>query len=317
MKNNLFIKHNSKFFYMNKSLLSSFFCLLVTFCYGQNELIIKDFLTKNPVSYATVKFYSNGEILGGEYCDENGKIILPKLKKEIDRLVVSCIGYENENFDFKASASTVFLLKPQEIALKEVVISRKKPISLINYSKIKKSPSRLSRFQTKVVFIPNNQLLEGFLKNFSFKLAREVTVDQIVRLHVYAKSDSKFEPGVSLLKENVIKKLTKGMDGVIEMDLVPYEIALPKEGFFIGLENVGMPFHSTKVKSFQEQDDSSLLFYAESSNDFKTFINFNSIEENSFWLNLNAFVKEDMKKSFNEDLKMGSNPAFNVTIIPN
>jgi hypothetical protein len=115
----------------------------------------------------------------------------------------------------------------------------------------------------------------------------------------------------------VIKKLTKGMDGVIEMDLVPYEIALPKEGFFIGLENIGMPFHSKEIKSFQAEDISSLCFYEELTNDFKTFVNFNSLKENSFWFNLNAYEKEDLKKSFNKDLKIGSNPAFNVTVIPN
>jgi hypothetical protein len=188
---------------------------------------------------------------------------------------------------------------------------------LVNYSKIKKFPYGLLRSQTKVVYIPNKDTLQGILKTFSFKLSREVKVDQIVRLHVYAKSDLKFEPGVSLLNENVIKSLTKGADGVVEIDLLPYEIALPKEGFFIGLENIGMPFHSKDIKSLQAEATSSLCFYVEFTNDFKTFVNFNPFKENSFWIDVNAYAKEDYKKTFNKELKEGFNPAFNVTIIPN
>jgi hypothetical protein len=302
---------------MNQSIFSFFFCIVTTFCYGQHEVTIIDFLTKTPVSYATVNFYSNGEILGGNYCDENGNIVIPKFKKEIDRIGVSCIGYENDNFDFKTTSSSVFHLKPQKIELNEVIISQKKPIALVNYSKIIKSPSRLSRFQKEVVFIPNNQLLQGVLKTFSFKLSKKVKVDQIVRIHVYAKSDLKFEPGVSLLNDNVIKSLPKGTNGVVEIDLLPYAIALPKEGFFIGLESIGRKSVNDNLKYNETDDDEKLYFYMEETNDFKTFINFNSIKENSFWLNFNAFIKEDMKKSFNKDLKIGSNPAFNVTIIPN
>jgi hypothetical protein len=302
---------------MKRRFVILFFLFFYNFCIAQNGVTVLDFSTKKPVSYATVKFYNKDENIGGEYCDENGNIVIPKLKKEIDRIGVSCIGYENDIFEFKTTSSTVFLLKPQKIELNEVIISQKKPISLVNYSKIMKSPSSLSRFQKEVVFIPNNQLLQGFLKTFSFKLSKKVKVDHIVRIHVYAKSDLKFEPGVSLLNENVIKSLPKGADGVVEIDLLPYEIALPKEGFFIGLESIGRKFVNDNLKYNETEDDGKLYFYMEETNDFKTFINFNSIKENSIWLNLNSYVKEDMKKSFNKDLKIGSNPAFNVTIIPN
>lgn len=291
--------------------------LIYTFCNAQSKVTILDLLSKKPVSYATVKFYSNGEIIGGEYCDEEGTIIIPKHKKNIDRVALSCIGYENAFFNLSSDSSNVFLLIPLENILAEVVITQKKPIPLASYSKLKKSTYRLSRFQTEVVFIPNSQLLQGVLKTFSFKLSKKVKVDQNVRVHVYAKSDLKFEPGVSLLKENVIKKLPKGTNGVIEFDLIEYQITLPNEGLFIGLENIGAKTDTANFKQLEIDNEGSLFFYGESTNDFKTFVDFNKIKENSFWLNLNTFFKEDMKKSFNLELKKGFNPAFNVTIIPN
>lgn len=100
----------------------------ISFAQKSNELLCKvlDFETKDPVSFATVRFDG---VQNGVIADEDGEFRLPlDYKYSIRTIIVSSIGFETQNISvgiLKENIINTIYLKPKVEALSAVVVTGK------------------------------------------------------------------------------------------------------------------------------------------------------------------------------------------------
>lgn len=209
--------------------------------YSQNIYVL-DMDTKKPIPFANATFTNKNLITGGDYCDETGLLKINSIH-QFDNITFSCIGYKQRTINTQKIISDTITLSKEIINLNEVVISKylKKDILTLGYNNSAKKFIVSGRKGIEsVVFIenPQNSLLP--IESFLFKIKRRDKFKTAVKIHFYNKNKQKFEPGEEMFAEDVICYLDENAKGTVEVNLKKYNLLLPIEGAFIGLEWLGI-----------------------------------------------------------------------------
>jgi hypothetical protein len=247
-------------------LINSYFIPL----YSQN-IKIYDIETNRPVSFVTVSYFKNDSFIDSDYCDENGFVVIKN--KDFNKIDFSCIGYETKSIIEISNVDTIFL-KKKIITLNEVVIqNKKKSFSFLGHSTKKRKISISGSKGFEICeFIENPYKTEKTIKSFLFKIKRRKDYKTAVRIHFYKKLDTKLEPNNEILKQDVVYYFDGKIKELVEVDVSNYNIELPSEGAFIGIEWLGILNEKGDfVEDLENWNDTSIELNDEISNPI-TFI---------------------------------------------
>jgi hypothetical protein len=227
-------------------------------CFAQEQTyigLVVDAENIQPLSYVNIMVVDH---IAGTSTNEKGEFRLevPNVKKS-NTVIFSNLGYEDLTItiDGLSKLDTIYL-KPQAIALNEVIIGQRKKnkYKTIKLNKINKSrsnlvystkafeegeslwvPYRASEPTIEAMFFPNNKLEnvnEIFLDKIEMYLS-SWSQSAIFRIRVYDVSNDNL-PNKDLV-ELPLQTIPKG-NHLIEVDLSGYNIEMPQKGLFIGLE---------------------------------------------------------------------------------
>ena len=151
-----------------KFLILILFSLTVLSGISQNQII--DFESKDPVSYAHIKSINK---LKGVISDYNGFFVLDSSFRELDSIIISCIGYERKHILVSQIVENKIVeLTPSTQNLTEVIVTAKKTKYQLKHLGIKKKPKK-TRFadyvgvgkngEQKAIWIPNEYSISGYL----------------------------------------------------------------------------------------------------------------------------------------------------------
>jgi hypothetical protein len=216
--------------------------LLVNFnCFAQ-EFYIKDVTTLKIISFANVMVFNGKEMVQGSYSSEEGKIAINK-NRPYDKIIVSCLGYENlEVFKNQISNDTL-LLTPTVYPLNEVVIktNKKEDIISLGYAKSKRKVEYTAIKGMKICTFIHNPLNEKKqIRSFLFKIYNYNNTKLGFKLHLFEKDTISNLPGKELLEQDIIVILEGKSRKLIEHDVNVYNIEFPAEGAFVGIEWFGV-----------------------------------------------------------------------------
>lgn len=189
---------------------------------------------KDAVSFATVASYPAFKVSSA---DEVGQIRF--LYALTDTIKVFCLGFEARTLMGSQLANiTEITLNPVVFQLKEVQVRPEKVVREWRGNQKKRTRFGLSLMPGAklALFIPNNGAKEGsiskvryFLTNFSQNGSYRIPFR--VQLYTVGKKGEPFKP---ILEDIVMVQAVHSH--WVEVDLSQYQIVLPVEGFFVGME---------------------------------------------------------------------------------
>ena len=225
------------------------------FSQKQNKIQIIDYRTKKPVSFVTIFDKQSNK---GFYCDENGYFLSGKITT--DTIILSCIGYEllniSKNDMIKQDKINMY---PKVYNINEIVISPDKKQRIKKYSGFSKCKPALSISNTQgAVFAtlinnPNNinSIISEIIiptRNNNHLSKKENILNGFFRIHLYSVNEKDSSPNKELLNENLTfnfsdfnKKNKIGIStrNVIKINISEYNIMMPRDGIFVGIEWLG------------------------------------------------------------------------------
>lgn len=217
-----------------------FYLFFITNLSLSQSHFIFDSETKKPVPFTNILYLKEESIIDRDYCNEIGLFTI-KTNISFDKITFSCVGYETKSVDNFSNIDIIYLIK-KSILLDEVIISKNKNtnFSILGFSKSKKK-TRLSAYKgfEIVVFIDNPFNQPKDVQSFLFKVKNDQKFKTAVRVHFYKKDLEKLIPSEEILNEDIIKFIEGGTKELIEVDVSKYELELPIEGAFIGIEWLG------------------------------------------------------------------------------
>lgn len=105
-------------------LFLSFSILNFSYHYGQNiSARVLDSISKEPVPFATIQFADNSGVISNS--EGVFSIIFNAPNADADSLIISCMGYKTYKTPIKQFNDSLVFLAPQNIALKNVVVTNK------------------------------------------------------------------------------------------------------------------------------------------------------------------------------------------------
>jgi hypothetical protein len=220
----------------NKYLVIIIFTFIISFSSNaQTTFFLKSKTSKMPIKYGSI--YKNNNI----YTTSDSLGVFQINESDIDsEFQIKCIGFKDSIFFLNENNPTIYLDNEYNI-IEEVVVRKK-----LNKSKIKIGSNKkgkigiVSKMEKKVAqmakFFPNeNNNKNYFLTSLSFKTTCS-DKNRLVNLKIYSVGENN-EPNKSLLNENIIIKLKKGINNN-KIDLKDYNILFPKDGIFIIIERL-------------------------------------------------------------------------------
>jgi hypothetical protein len=208
---------------------------------------IVDSITGQPVFYANIVKLRGG----GAYADINGDYEIDISTIKSDTLLVTSVGYKNKYVSINAlrtnDLNAIFLQENQE-ELDEVLLTTKK----VRYTSKKvfgekregnTGMNSLIGYET-CVFIKNEENIVGKLNKVYVKLKKMKKSFPDYKLYtamfnvkIYEFDKEKNTPGKLISKENIYIK-PRNAKYTLWVDLVKYNIMVPKEGVCVGLEMI-------------------------------------------------------------------------------
>jgi hypothetical protein len=286
------------------------FILIYTFSFSQ-KICVVDSLSKKPLPYTNAKFYLANKITGGDYCNVKGEIIFDKIN--FDNVEFSQIGYDKKIIS-KAIIKDSIFLKQNIIRLNEIKIvkNKKKEVSSLGYIDYKKK-IRLSAYKgfEMVVYIANPFKQPKDIQSFLFKVKKDEKFKTAVRIHFYKKDLEKLIPGEEILNENIIQYIDGEIKELFEVDVSKYELELPIEGAFIGIEWLGiLDEKSGELRIDKNNWDATYIDLNDKINQPLTFMR--SKFRNPTWENT-VKMKNESKKYI--EYKNYPNASFGIKIL--
>jgi hypothetical protein len=190
--------------------------------------IISDSKSKLPIPFAIIKtsdktFYTDS--LG--YFQVDNQV-------NSNKIIVSCLGYESKTVIVNCKESIIFL-KQKAIILPEIKVSPK-PTKTKNLGVTEKTKISVSGLDGSIisVFIPNETSTHKVISKIvvPYKAIKHFTSS--FRFHIY-KISNDGKPGSEMIERNLVGYPIK-KKGKIEIDVKEYNLEIPKEGIFIGIE---------------------------------------------------------------------------------
>lgn len=288
---------------------TTFLLVFLSFVLNAQNVFIYDKESNIPVSFATISYVKESAIIDSFYCDKNGFCNL-KNNNLFDKIEFSCIGYEKKII-YTVNNDTVFLTK-KVIVLNDVIVSSNKNVfSLRGYTKYKKKIT-LSAYKGFEIctFVDNSSNTEKRIKSFLFKTRTQYGYQTAIRVHFYNKELNKISPGNENLNEDIIFIIDGKTKKTIEVDVSKYNLELPIEGAFVGIEWLGVvdditgSFVDSNVKNWK----STSIEFNDSINEPVTFFR-NKLNNN--WENT-----EKMKTEFIKIIKYKNYPnaSFGIKV---
>lgn len=212
------------------------FCLLSTTLQAQEIVRWKGLVTSSKnseaVSFATIAVYPSFKVFSA---DESGKVEIAY--RATDTLKVSCLGYLSKSILGKDLPNlTGLMLQPVVYQLDEVKISNRTRTEWWGSRGKRTNVSlTLSPGGKLAVFIPNHELSSGRINKVRYFLGNFMSDGYRVpfRVQLY-KVGRKGQPADPMINDVLMVQSEKRR--WFEVDVSQYQIALPPEGFFVGIE---------------------------------------------------------------------------------
>lgn len=201
--------------------------------------------TKEPIVYANISFLKSNK---GISSLEDGTFNLEIDKKLLkEKVHVSCLNYKDTIVFANQLNDKILFLKADNLELDEVFISKKVNRELI-VKKIKKRKIKISLigttnfpFTVARYFEFKKEYVETpFIKKVTIFLGNDEKRKAKFRVRFFLKDSVSSLPKNDLLKESLIVSVDKRQKK-IEIDLLKYDLEIPKKGIFIVLERLHVP----------------------------------------------------------------------------
>jgi hypothetical protein len=202
---------------------------------------------RKPVSYATI-YYSNSST--GSFATENGHYCISKSNLKIDTVYISALGYSKLTIVYNTflNADTIYL-ESIPIELENVIIKSKRGkiyTKEIGYAKkpfieIRESGYNPNSNMRIATYIPNNNNENWIINSVQCRtIPRDNNIVQLfrIRLRIYSHDNINALPNEDLLNENVTIDVSP-KEKNIEFNLSKYNLIVPTNGFWIGVESIG------------------------------------------------------------------------------
>ena len=228
------------------------FCVLFLFATVQGqEILVEGYVydsnTKTPIPYVNFSILNT---LKGTSTDEKGHFFIEVPEIFLAKQVhISALGYEDHvtTVEQVRTAGKV-LMKEAAFELEEVVISddlgNSEILNPISSYSVTSGFTSSSTPWVLAMYFPNigaNQKMVDKVMIYFQKSARTPT-DAIFRLRIYNVDPVTGAPGDDLLRESLV--LNSPVDEAhVSADLSEYQILAPREGIYIGLEWLFVPYN--------------------------------------------------------------------------
>jgi hypothetical protein len=251
------------------------------------------------VGFVNVNYLNQNQTAKNVIADENGFFELDMTN--LDAITISCVGYENKTV-VPSFINKTITIKPVTYQLSEVVISPRDSLRTIGYlnNRVSSQTISLINMGLQVLFI-EKPLEDVVIQSFLFRVKR-VKKNTTYRLHLYKNksNNNKDEPGEELLRDNKIYQLSRNDIGLISVDLSEYNIVIPKEGIYIGIEGYSKESQNQTIE--KEELRKKNMFYLETvlCKD-SVYWHFNGYSAFNRWVDFNALRLEHFKKLSSEN----------------
>lgn len=221
---------------------------LITNAQIQKKGYIYDIETNVAISYSTIIVRGNSI---GAICDGNGyfQFSVPDTLSLKAELVITSMGYENKVLKLGELSEKIYL-KKAFYNLPEIVIKPKRTSKQI--IGVERFAQKTGNFGTcsqmnlqAVLYIPNNQQLNGWIKTVSFHIDKNRGIPNTpFRIRIFDKDITLQQPGNNILNKSIIISGDKN-GGWVTAFIDSLHVPFLKEGIFIGLEWLydGNKFH--------------------------------------------------------------------------
>jgi hypothetical protein len=208
------------------------FILFTLSATAQIKGVVRDSITKEPIAYAAIVYE---KMLIGTNTNEKGEF---ELSKNDANVIISCLGYTSKNL--KLTNINEVLLSPITQEIEEVVVRNKKNSSQIivgeyHNSEISFSNGGASQIWAKHLNYPEEIKKHPFVKTIQFTTTSDVKAAKLKLRFLSTNSEGK--PLDDIIFDEIIVTVKKGKHKN-KVNLENYNITIPKEGIFIGFENL-------------------------------------------------------------------------------
>lgn len=283
-----------------------FSIFLYSFCYSQSVAVLNSD-TQEAIPFVTMILKYKGEITGGLYSDEKG---LGNIDATFDTVEFSCLGFEDQVLD-RANLERVVYLKPRSIVLDEIVISslRLKDTMIGEYNVRRKDRATIGDVNSfMAVFFENTFGKAVPFHALLLKLSK-IKYTTALRIHIYSRKDhfvkgvlahedmyNTFVPDEDLYERNIIVYLNPEDGKDVRVELSEYNLKLPVNGAFVGIEVVGY-FDNTgqPVKTKSPGEVTWLEMHSSLNDNYCQKISVKDTNWDSFWINKNKWLRGEYK----------------------
>lgn len=213
--------------------LFTFSAILIS---AQNTISARiiDMETREGVEFAAISIKGK-EI--GTYTDYNGKFLLNGINKN-DTLVIKHISYKKEIISLNAIKDSLITIVQEINSIQEVIIKpRKYKEYSIGYAKLgSKNSINNSKGVEITSLIRDKKYKDCFIKEITFQVKELKTRPFYIKTHIYYNKNG--QPGDEVIFNNTHR--IDDVKSIIKIDISANMISFPLEGFFIGIEWVGV-----------------------------------------------------------------------------
>ncbi len=215
-----------------------FLFLFSIISYSQ-KIIVVDSLSKENLPFANITLKKDNDEILKDYLNENGTYLIDK-NKSFTHISISNLGYNPKEIMRNRVKDTIFLV-PKINLIEEVLVTKniKNNFSIVGLVNERKHQEfDLGKGVEKVIFIKNEFNIEKRIKSILLKIKKTGKGKIAFRIHLY--ENNNMIPGNNLLDENIISYLDEKKMSITEIDISDLSLIFPKEGVFVGIENVGI-----------------------------------------------------------------------------
>lgn len=218
-----------------------------------------DAKTNEPVVYANISFL---ETTKGISTTEKGDFAMYIQEQYLKgKIHISCLNYKDTIVNAIDLNNTTLLLQPKQNVLEEVVL-QKKVNRTFTQDLVKKKVHGVHSVGMRMLakYFPNenkNKCCE-YVSKVTIYFSKRHNKKSKFRVRVFDRDDKTGLPKNDLLNVNLPVTISEGQMSVT-IDLLSYDLQMPKNGVFIAFEKLFIPFNEYGKK---QSESSSEVFYA-------------------------------------------------------
>jgi hypothetical protein len=241
----------------------TFLILICTSSVFAQQVVFKgkllDAKTNEPVVYANISFL---ETTKGVSTTEKGDFTMYIQQQYLKgKIHISCLNYKDTIVNALDLNNTTLLLQPKLNVLEEVVLQKKVNRSFTQ-DLVKKKVHGVHSVGMRMLakYFPRdkkNKCCE-YLSKVTIYFSKRHNKKSKFRVRVFDRDDKTGLPKNDLLNVNLPVTISEG-EMSVTIDLLSYDLQMPKNGVFIAFEKLFIPFNEYGKK---QSESSSEVFYA-------------------------------------------------------